>query len=158
MINDQNLDDKSSNIKLLISNLYDNMRKAILPLMHADSSSLMWSYTSQITDKSKKENKKGKVEKSSRQDQIERDINKCADHNLENVETQTTIDLSMLSEDDLVTELARRRAKKFSFKGSLQKDITSPSENLKSDVNSDEAPICTLNGGPGSVPCYELME
>lgn len=138
------------------------MKKAILPLMHADSSSLMWSYTNQITNKSKKENKKGKLGKASKQKDSEtglQDSDTNGLHSFTNFESPPSTELSKLSDDDLIAELARRRAKQFTLKGSLQKHM-SPSQNgeNRNEIDSEESPMCSLNGGPGTVPCYELME
>uniref|UniRef100_A0A7S2NZ83 tRNA(Ile)-lysidine/2-thiocytidine synthase N-terminal domain-containing protein n=2 Tax=Leptocylindrus danicus TaxID=163516 RepID=A0A7S2NZ83_9STRA len=143
----------------LFSNLYDNMRKAILPLMHADTESIMWSYTNMITEKSNKEKKQERKK-------LLREQKKRAQSNggqNDNVDNETKIPdvtgnsnphipklLSEVPEGELVVELARRRAAKFALKGSLQKTAEAK--------NTDEAPVCSINGGPGTVPCYQLME
>ena len=135
------------------------MRKAILPLMHEDSSALMWSYTNQITEKSKKEKKPSKKKG-------KKNFTEIPHVNLEEKklshEDSLTILLSEASEEELVVELAKRRAKSFSMKGSLQSNNKDINDNIQNSVDqskqSNEAPVCSLNGGPGTIPCYELME
>jgi len=148
------------------------MRKSMLPLMHADSSALMWSYTNQITDKSKKENRN--KEKGMRGPH-EKNSGKKDSHPLETHLEEKKDDLASpptrnehrpllvrdATEDELVVELARRRAAKFGLKGSLQKDLparTGAPSAPHQHTREEEAPVCSINGGPGTIPCYELME
>jgi len=156
----------------LFSNLYDNMRKSMLPLMHADSSALMWSYTNQIMDKSKKENRnkdKGTIGPNKKNNG-----NKEIHHSETNFEEkkddivahptmneQKPILVRDATDDELVVELARRRAAKFALKGSLQKNLKEQKDaqsEQQHQTREEEAPVCSINGGPGTIPCYELME
>ena len=134
-------------IALSTRNLYDNMRKAIIPLMHVDSSALMWSYTNQTLEKSRKDKRRTKngVSNGTKPKVNTREEHKCE-------QTQSKVLLREASEDELIVELARRRAEKFALKGSLQKQ-PEPEKSTTTD-----APVCSINGGPGTIPCYELME
>ena len=60
--------------------------------------------------------------------------------------------ISKASEEELVRELAKRRAERFRLAGAMKR---------LSDDKDDVDPtgqVCTLNGGDGSIPCRELME
>ena len=59
--------------------------------------------------------------------------------------------LADASEEELVRELARRRAERFRLAGAMGR------------LNGDDEPdptgqVCSLNGGNGTIPCRELME
>jgi hypothetical protein len=56
--------------------------------------------------------------------------------------------LRAASDDDLVRELARRRAEQFLLSSGIK----------EADSSDPTGQVCTLNGGNGSIPCYELME
>lgn len=61
--------------------------------------------------------------------------------------------LAEATEEDLVRELARRKAEKFRLSGAMKR--------LEQDDGGPVDPtgqVCTLNGGDGSIPCRELME
>lgn len=136
------------------------MRKAILPLMHSDTESIMWSYTNLITEKSNKEKKQERKkllreQKKRAQCNIDNDTiiaeeKKIPEDAICNIYSHVPKLLTEVTEAELVVELARRRASKFALKGSLQKTAEAK--------NTDEAPFCSINGGPGTVPCYQLME
>ena len=62
-----------------------------------------------------------------------------------------TSSLAGASEEELVRELARRRAERFRLAGAMGR------------INGDDEPdptgqVCSLNGGNGTIPCRELME
>ena len=58
--------------------------------------------------------------------------------------------LADASEDELVRELARRKADRYRLTGSMQKRLVDPED--------PTGQVCTLNGGNGTIPCRELME
>ena len=60
--------------------------------------------------------------------------------------------LQDFSEEELVRELAKRRAEKFRLAGA------SPQNKRDGLPDDPTGQFCTLNGGDGSIPCRELME
>jgi hypothetical protein len=69
----------------------------------------------------------------------------------ESASNRPSFSLADVSDDELVLELARRKAAKHLkiATNNEQADITVP------DLTGQ---VCSLNGGNGSIPCYELME
>ena len=70
--------------------------------------------------------------------------------------------LSDASEDDLIAELARRKAEKYKWSGASpdNKREGGPAGNDDDGTSMMEDPtgqVCSLNGGDGSIPCRELM-
>lgn len=130
----------------LYPNFYDNIKRSLLPLMHDDATAILRSYTEEALAKSRKDNKgkgrKGKAEESERSKRVE-------------IAPTVSIDkkFELASDEELVMELARRRAAKHRLAGAMKR--------TNDDDPSGEDPtgqFCTLNGGNGSIPCRELME
>ena len=161
----------------LYPNLYDNIRRALIPLMHDDMTSLMRSYLEEALEKSRKEesnNKKGSKKKkrgdnggSQMAGGVDNDAGDAGDGNPTAPESRNEMKeldphhpaklLADASEDDLIAELARRRAKKYKWSGA------SP-DNKRGEGNEDDGmmedptgQVCSLNGGDGMIPCRELM-
>mmetsp|Transcript_16178 Transcript_16178/g.24424 ORF Transcript_16178/g.24424 Transcript_16178/m.24424 type:complete len:1204 (-) Transcript_16178:222-3833(-) len=143
----------------LYPNFYDNIRRSLLPLMHEDATAILRSYTEEAISKSRKENPK-------KASKAHKDINKSLKDAYEKKEEQLSSDndkknqkaplLSEASEDDLVRELARRRADKFHLSGSMKRmRVEDSAGDFPMDLTGQ---VCTLNGGNGSIPCRELME
>jgi selenocysteine lyase/cysteine desulfurase/tRNA(Ile)-lysidine synthase TilS/MesJ len=151
----------------LFPNFYDNIRRSLIPLMHEDATGILRCYTEEAVSKSRKENRKKVYPYRPNKDLNEREEGNA--HGMENVDEEAAgctgghdekrprMSFTEVSDDDLLMELARRKADKFRLSGSMQKF------GAGDDVDDGMPPdptgqVCSLNGGPGSIPCRELME
>ena len=120
----------------------------MMPLMHDDSTAILRSYTEEALAKSRKGNK-GKNSRVPKAAKLKTD----GEVQAENEPTTTQNIPSSLkdaSEEELIRELARRRAERFRLAGAMP--------GRSSDDHDPTGQVCTLNGGNGSIPCRELME
>eukprot|EP00547_Thalassionema_nitzschioides_P017373 CAMPEP_0194252566 /NCGR_PEP_ID=MMETSP0158-20130606/27901_1 /TAXON_ID=33649 /ORGANISM="Thalassionema nitzschioides, Strain L26-B" /LENGTH=1211 /DNA_ID=CAMNT_0038990015 /DNA_START=106 /DNA_END=3738 /DNA_ORIENTATION=- len=139
----------------LYPNFYDNIRRSIIPLMHEDATAILRSYTEEAVSKSRKENQKKAIPKP---DNDETKSSKDSDehqgkqgHNNNHKPNHSSLLLSEASEDDLIRELARRRAEKFQLSGSMKRlEVEDNASDLPMDPTGQ---VCSLNGGNGSIPC-----
>jgi tRNA(Ile)-lysidine synthase TilS/MesJ len=153
----------------LYANFYDNIKRAMLPLMHDDSTAILRSYTEEALAKSRKENhvkkrpigsKSRNGEKSNPDENFKNgdgcetvqesgaSLTQQQGFELEEEPRKTKTSLADASEEELVRELAHRRAERFRTAGAMK----------RSDDEDPTGQVCTLNGGNGSIPCRELME
>jgi tRNA(Ile)-lysidine synthase TilS/MesJ len=144
----------------LYPSFYDNIKRAMLPLMHDDATAIMRSYTEEAIAKSRKgikrkpsDFKKKETENNgSKENGITAKggdystMNGAADYSCEKLTS-----LEDASEEMLIRELARRRASKYRLAGAMA--MHSPD---KQDDPTGQ--VCSLNGGNGTIPCRELME
>lgn len=117
-----------------------------MPLMHDDATAILRSYTEEALGKSRKivDKKKGAKNQPNNETSATT-VESAADPN-------QAMRLQDCSDQELVRELARRRAEKFRLAGA------SPG-NKRDELPVDPTgQVCTLNGGDGSIPCRELME
>jgi tRNA(Ile)-lysidine synthase TilS/MesJ/selenocysteine lyase/cysteine desulfurase len=157
----------------LFPNFYDNIKRAMLPLMHDDATAILRSYTEEALAKSRRENhvKKrpnwndhpnGKKAKSdSQENSTDAGGNQqtkkaplvltslASSDSTKAKETESKL-LAGASEEELLRELTRRRADRFRLAGSMKR--------LEDNDDDQTGQVCTLNGGNGSIPCRELME
>ena len=113
--------------------------------MHDDATAILRSYTEEALAKSRKVDKK-KGGKNGANSQPTNTIEESP------ADPKIAMQLQDFSDDEIVRELARRRAEKFRLSGA------SPG-NKRDDLPVDPTgQVCTLNGGDGSIPCRELME
>ena len=139
----------------LYPSFYDNIKRAMLPLMHDDATAIMRSYTEEAIAKSRKGIKKKPSDFQKKNIGNNNTISEQGKHSGKSGSTDIasciTISLEEASEEMLVRELARRRASKYRLAGAMA-------------MHSPEVPddptgqVCTLNGGNGTIPCRELME
>lgn len=135
----------------LYPNLYDHIRRALIPVMHDDSTAIMRSYLEDTIAKSRKVpgNKKAKITNGSNGPNIEQKATSGTD-------VSCSLSLENATEEELVAELARRRASKYKLSGAMKR--------LNDDADGDALPedatgqMCSLTGGDGMIPCRELME
>ena len=145
----------------LYTNLYDNVRRALIPVMHDDSTSIMRSYLEETIAKSRKIPYAANSEKT----RILNDLS-TKEEEKKNEEldiSQNNLLLSSASEEDLIAELARRKAAKFKYSGASPANKRMSSKDDDEDcieIPADETgQMCSLLGGiDGSIPCRELME
>lgn len=135
----------------LYPSFYDNIKRAMLPLMHDDATAIMRSYTEEAIAKSRKgiKRKPFNIQKNDKQnggDENERESPKSVDHS-----TSQFAKLEDASEEMLIRELARRRADRYRLAGSMGVHSTDGPEDLTGQA-------CSRNGGNGTIPCRELME
>ncbi|KAL3916789.1 MAG: hypothetical protein SGILL_005020 [Bacillariaceae sp.] len=128
----------------LYPNFYDNIKRAMIPLMHDDATAILRSYTEEVLAKSRKDNHA----KNGRRDHP--NTNGVSQGKDDVLSTPAT-SLQNASDEDLVRELARRRAERHRLAGAMAP--RSPDED-----DDPTGQMCTLRGGNGSIPCRELME
>ena len=143
----------------LYPNLHDNIRRSLIPLMHDDSTAIMRCYLEEAVNKSRKNPVPKNMRKGKRGAEGTSEEKKGEDGGPEANSSQgdaTSHDkkriktlLSEASDEDLVMELARRKAEKYRLAGSMKR---------LGDDSDPTGQVCTLNGGDGSIPCRELME
>ncbi len=120
----------------LYPNFYDNIRRSLLPLMHDDATSILRCYTDEVVSKSRKNEK---VVAGAKEDE----------------DTKISTDsLTKVSDEDLIKELARRKADRFRLSGSMKRVDDSDISGIPDPTGQ----MCSLNGGNGTIPCAELME
>jgi len=137
----------------LYPSFYDNIKRAILPLMHDDATAIMHSYTEEVVAKSRKGVKKRPTDYGGHNCE-----NNCATNAKESclltnerTDISSKSSLEEASEEMLVRELARRRAAKHKHAGAMA--LHSPKKK-----NDPTGQVCSLKGGNGTIPCHELME
>ncbi|KAL9191565.1 hypothetical protein ACHAXT_001271 [Thalassiosira profunda] len=143
----------------LYPNLYDNVRRALIPVMHDDSTSIMRSYLEETIAKSRKvpgKSKKAKgtnVGASNGSEEHKRTFPTNGD-----VSSKNASSLESATEEELVAELARRRAAKYKLSGAMKRlpyggEVTG--DTLPEDATGQ---VCTVDGRDGTIRCTELME
>jgi selenocysteine lyase/cysteine desulfurase/tRNA(Ile)-lysidine synthase TilS/MesJ len=131
----------------LYPNFYDNIRRSLIPLMHDEMAAILRAFTEEAVARSRKipyKEKNGSNERLS--------------HSTSNTsaDVKRPLLLADIPDDDLILELARRKAVKFNL--TLSKGEVHSNNHLDSAGHDPTVQVCTLNGGNGSIPCYELME
>jgi hypothetical protein len=144
----------------LYPNLYDHVRRALIPVMHDDSTSIMRSYTETTLAKSRKVPPKQKKKSPQRQDEkiMEVDNNSSSTNNGSQNGSTVTNSLASASEEELIAELARRRAIKYKLAGASKRLPDNNTSAAEESIEDPTGQMCSLNGGDGMIPCRELME
>jgi hypothetical protein len=141
----------------LYPNLYDHIRRALIPVMHDDSTAIMRSYLEETIAKSVKVPTKGQKNGGGAappNDATQNGSSSTASNELmaKSLITSThEASLEAATEEQLIAELARRRAAKFQLSGAMKR-LT------PGDIDDPTGQVCSLNGDDGSIPCRELME
>lgn len=145
----------------LYPNLYDHIRRALIPVMHDDSTAIMRSYLEDTIAKSRKvpvKPKRAKITNDSNDMRQNSDsFSNNGDSNKGSIRNNGT-SLSSASEEELIAELARRKAAKHKLSGAMKRlpaDDNGNADNLPEDATGQ---MCSLTGGDGMIPCRELME
>jgi tRNA(Ile)-lysidine synthase TilS/MesJ len=138
----------------LYPNLYDHIRRALIPVMHDDSTAIMRSYTETALAKSRKVPPKQKEEEKRQDDMVVDDSSAPSCKNNQNGSTAST-SLASASEEELIAELAKRRAEKYKLSGAMKRLDDNTAEGSIEDPTGQ---MCSLHGGDGTIPCRELME
>jgi tRNA(Ile)-lysidine synthase TilS/MesJ/selenocysteine lyase/cysteine desulfurase len=131
----------------LYPNFYDNIRRSLIPLMHDDMAAILRSYTEEAVSRSRKIPYK-------RPNGSENTA--VGDTTSEGTANGTSSgSLSDVSELELILELARRKAARYSRSMKSAPDDIDDGAVIIPDATGQ---VCTLNGENGSIPCRELME
>ena len=155
----------------LYPNIHDKIRRALIPIMHDDMAAILKSYTEEALSKSRKEqgpgkrNKKRKIKDSAggestpplkraaeaeeKKEEATLAISEGQDMNQENSSAKNA--LNEASEEELLRELARRRAEKYKIHAATK----TYSKHDESDLTGQ---VCTMDVENGTIRCYELME
>lgn len=130
----------------LYPNFYDNIRRSLIPLMHDDMSAILRSYTEEVVSRSRKVSYREK-----KAAEVFDDSTSNAGRTNLSTEPLVFANISDLSEETLLRELARRKAERY-------KNTISESCPKADGLSDPTGQMCTLNGGNGTIPCKELME
>lgn len=121
--------------------------------MHDDMSSILRGYTEEAVSKSrkvphngKKKQHKGDTSNTVTSPTLDGEADAPNKMTADTSAAPTNNSLASFSEDQLMMELARRKASRY------QKSAAN------GDSEDPTGQVCTLNGGNGSIPCRELME
>jgi len=138
----------------LYPSFYDNIKRAMLPLMHDDATAIMRSYTEEAIAKSRKGVKKKPSDYNKKNNGRHGGVEGASSLSNESAEIKSSesIALEEASEEMLLRELARRRAEKYRLAGAM------PSHSPDVGPEDLTGQVCSLNGGNGTIPCRELME
>ena len=119
----------------LYPNIYDNIRRSLIPIMHEDMESILKCYTEEAVSKSRKIKGPGRKKKKYNQkepDSENHDTNnhgdgKGGENSRENIKGSTDVDmssskqLSEWSDDELLKEITRRKANRFRLAGAMKR-------------------------------------
>ena len=142
----------------LCTNLYDHIRRALIPVMHDDSTAIMRSYMEETIARSRKIPANSKRAKILHGSNNEVEMNSADFEDDEGTPQKSLLSLSSASEEQLITELARRRAGKYKLAGAMKR-LTKNNDDDGHKLPADEVgQMCSLRGGNGLIPCRELME
>jgi len=134
----------------LYPNFYDNIKRSLVPLLHDDMTSILHCYTEQTLSKSRKKNhtrKRGREEDG--RNQYDAEERHSAD-------PEALKSLANFSDDDLVLELAKRKAEQYRLAGAMKRINDSGNQTAQHDDPTGQ--VCSLTGENGGIRCYELME
>jgi tRNA(Ile)-lysidine synthase TilS/MesJ len=141
----------------LYPNFYDNIKRAMLPLMHDDATAILRSYTEEALAKSRKESSQERRKQVANRKKSQGGTSAkpvqgafSRDQTLERIESNSaSSSLAEASDEQLLHELARRRAERYRLAGAMQR---------RGSSDDPTGQVCSLNGGNDSIPCHELME
>lgn len=147
-------------------NLYAHIRRALIPVMHDDSTAIMRSYLEDTIAKSRKvpkKAKKAKLTNGSNEMEMESTTTTTipTNNNSSGMSLPNTLEsLEAASEEELVAELARRRAAKYKLSGAMKRLSSNTGPPAGDTLLPEDATgqACSLTGGDGMIPCRELME
>lgn len=136
----------------LYPQLYDNVRRSLIPLMHDDMTSIIRFYVESALAKSRKDGK-GKKRKNSKGTKDNMGEVAGAQLSAEGIsmdlETNASDAKSLAdaSEEDLVAELARRKAKRFRLFGASKQNGRTNGGEDSSSTAPKSVPLCKLRSG-----------
>jgi tRNA(Ile)-lysidine synthase TilS/MesJ len=113
----------------LFPNFFDNIRRSLIPLMHEDSTAILRSYLDETLARSNA----GVPNRRKRQREENEDMSEATPESTVNADHS----LKDATDDELLRELARRRADKYRLAGANK--FVAPDD--------EEGPVCTLTSG-----------
>lgn len=143
----------------LFPHFYDNIRRSLIPLMHDDSTAILRAYLEETVAKGRKENYIKKVRKS-KDDRAITEGDGGGDEPpaaLVDDTDKKTVSLQEASDEELMKELARRKADKYRLAGAMKRGQGFANDDPLG-IPDPTGQVCTLNGGDGSISCRDLME
>jgi hypothetical protein len=133
--------------------------------MHEDSTAILRCYTEEAVARSREgepqacKNIRGKQRAKEGVSEEKKDDVAAGSNShmqLEEGTKRAKVLLADASDDELIKELARRKAEQFRLSGSMKRlEVGDDDAALPEDGTGQ---VCSLNGGDGSIPCRELME
>jgi tRNA(Ile)-lysidine synthase TilS/MesJ len=132
----------------LYPQFYDNIRRSLIPLMHDESTAILRCYTEEAVSKSRKKYDMKIMQKKSKMDLEDKDEINTVDIIQE---PDVSKSLSEFTEEELVRELARRKANTYRLSGAMKR---LPGDEEEGDPLGQS---CSLDGGGDCIPCRELM-
>lgn len=123
-------------------NFYDNIRRSLIPLMHGDLEPILHGYTEDVVAKARKRlvPQRGRIGKDD-----DNDNGKDEEKKDNEVETNvsTNVQLADASDDDLIRELARRKAERHRLAGAMKRLEETAA---KSSTAAAAKAVCTVDG------------
>lgn len=125
-------------------NFYDNIRRSLLPLMHGDLEPILHGYTNDVVSKVRKRlvpmsQKGNKLNDDNAEEKKESDTN-----DLEAASTPPGRLLAEASDEDLIRELARRKADRHRLAGAA-KSLDAAAEAANDSAKAAKT-VCTIDG------------
>jgi hypothetical protein len=117
-------------------NFYDNIRRSLIPLMHGDMEPILHGYTEQVVAKARRRLIPCKTTK--------KDENDMEEEKKESAEGPKSVLLANASDEDLVRELARRKAEKNRLAGAMKRLDEANTQKLVAAVASKA--VCAVDG------------
>jgi len=145
--------------------IHEKIRRALIPIMHDDMTSILKSYTEEALEKSRKGQGPGKKNKKRKHKETSDGSSPLKTEAEEKEELEPAVkkagqeggkgsDLAGCSEEELLRELAKRRAEKFKLFGAMKRH----DGNGANDDKDPTGQVCTMDDENGTIRCYELME
>jgi len=137
----------------LYPNLYDNLRRAMIPLMRDEATAILRCYTEEAVANSKREEKFSRNGKS----QLRTEGSLTGNEVDADIKSSTNIvdTLACLSDDDLLKEVARRKALQYRLHGAMKRFGETEDPTLDMDPTGQ---MCTVDGRDGTIQCRDLFE
>ena len=139
----------------LYPNLYDNLRRAMIPLMKDETSAILRCYTEEALAKSRREEKYSKNDKSQMKTEVrlpkDEDAS-CLAH--DSAQGANIVALAGFSDDELLREVARRKALQYRLHGAMKR-VGDNEDNMEMDPTGQ---VCTVDGRDGTIQCRDLFE
>jgi hypothetical protein len=142
----------------LYPNIYDNIRRSLIPVMHDDVTPILKFYTEEAVKRSRKipgSKKRKHGDTNVLESRTDSQEQSTKTHGLTNVQVSRDNVLKQLSdysEEELLSELAKRRADAFRKAGAY---AAKDDSGLPPDPTRQ---VCTIDGRDGTIRCTELME
>ena len=132
----------------LYPNIYDNIRRSLIPVMHDDMECILKCYTEEAVSKSRKIKGAGKKNKKRNHPESTEDKNDAKMTDVAPTSSKSTSSsnnanpLEHYSDDQLLKEIVRRKAQKFRLAGAMKR--------LDNESKNDEEPQNVVDSDPSA--------